>query len=316
MSFHDILQLIGSSPPVIPADPAIDPAIRLLDRYKAKRILGVGGSAVVVLADDLVLGRTVAIKFWFDPEDRYSAVPLGAQGLFLEEARTLARLVHPHICAVYDYGVDEDLPWIVLEYFTDESLRHLASRRQTGQAGDRRELVLDLMIQVVSAVATLHDNGYSQLDLKPDNVLVDTKIRLAKIVDVGSPVRSRHPGDPVGSIRATEWRSTRSATPGYAAPEILDSSLTQKGTSGVLASQNIYPHIDFRGSDVFSLGAMLLELLVGDNALNEADFRSRLYDAIGVKERDFYMRYATAGSRRGKVAGRPGWRYQLTSYAR
>jgi serine/threonine-protein kinase len=211
-------------------DRAIEPSAPLPDRLSGHKIageIGSGGMGRVLLAVDEALGRTVAIKTL---ADRYAGDPV-LRVRFMAEARATAKLNHPNIVRIYSLGPADEPPHFVMEYVEGVPLTSAAGRLTWGQRAA-------LMRKVALAVQFLHERGMLHRDLKPGNILVgpDLEPKLVDFglaLDLGAPERLSRAGDVAG-------------TPGYLSPEQA-------------AGQ---PQLDAR-SDVFSLGAVLYELLTG-----------------------------------------------------
>jgi serine/threonine-protein kinase len=208
----------------------VDPLVgRVLDgRYEIVRKLARGGMATVYLGTDLRLTRTVAVKIMHES--------LGGDAEFVarfdREARAAARLVHPGVVSVFDQGMDQGRPYIVMEYVEGRTLRQVVIR----EAPMPPARALDLLIPVVSAVAAAHEDGIVHRDLKPENVMVSVRNQ-TKVADFGL-------------ARAVTAHTTSSAgtvigTVSYLAPELVTSG---KG--------------DTR-ADVYALAVMLYEMLTG-----------------------------------------------------
>jgi predicted Ser/Thr protein kinase len=202
-----------------------EPLPGLLSGYRILRELGSGGMGRVLLASDERLGREVAIKT-LKPELRVNE-PIRRR--FLEEARALARLAHPHIVRIYELGGESEEPHFVMEYVQGTPLTQ-AARRMNLRAR------IELFRKVVAAVEFLHQNQLLHRDLKPGNILVDSNGE-PKLLDFGLALPIRD------DTRLTQEGQVL-GTPAYLSPE---------QAAGGLA-------LDAR-SDVFALGAILYELL-------------------------------------------------------
>jgi serine/threonine protein kinase len=193
-------------------------------RYRVERELGRGGMATVYLAEDEELGRPVAVKVL--PEHLAGEEPFRAR--FVREARLAGRLSHPNIVRVYDAGEADGRPYIVMEYVPGTSL------------ADTRPLpvtrVVDLGMQACAGLQHAHEGGLVHRDVKPANLLVRDD-GVLKIADFGI-------------ARAAE--STRHTQAG-----------TLLGTAAYLAPEQIAGEDATPASDVYSLGAVLYELLTG-----------------------------------------------------
>jgi serine/threonine-protein kinase len=193
-------------------------------RYRIERELGHGGMAAVYLAHDEELDRAVAVKLL--PERLAHDDAFHAR--FLREARLTARLSHPNVVRVYDAGEADGRPFIVMEYVPGTSLAHC------GKLPPGR--VAALGVQACTGLQHAHDAGLVHRDIKPANLLLRDD-GVLKIADFGI-------------ARAAE--STRHTQAG-----------TLLGTAAYLAPEQIAGEDATASSDVFSLGAVLYELLTG-----------------------------------------------------
>src|SRR5262249_7156951 len=123
-----------------------------------------GGMATVYQATDERLERTVALKIIHPAQAR------DPQFLdrFTDEAKTIARLTHPNVVAVYDQGVHEGLPYLIMEFVRGRTLRDVIGERQRLGAPE----ALAILEQVLAAVGAAHRAGLVHRDIKPENVLV------------------------------------------------------------------------------------------------------------------------------------------------
>jgi serine/threonine-protein kinase len=202
------------------------------DRYLVRRRIGVGATAVVYLAEDLALSRTVAIKLlhhWFAEDDEQVE-------RFRHEAWTAAGLHHPHIVGVYESGGWTRGPYIVMEYVAGRSLKSLI--REAAPLAPAR--AVDLTAQLLRAVRYIHTRGIIHRDLKPDNAIVATDGQL-RLTDFG--IACRHERDTIetGVVIGTVQ---------YLSPEQIE------GEPASVAS------------DLYSIGVTLYELLTGQVPFN------------------------------------------------
>lgn len=193
-------------------------------------ILGSGGSSVVLKARQLRLDRIVALKL-INPQSG-NTPPSSEQAL--GEARRLAALNHPNIVQVYDVGQFQGNLFIEMEFIDGSTLARYSSGTQLPI--DQAALIMET---VARAVSFAHGQGIIHRDLKPANILL-TAQGTPKIADFGLAILPSRRDD-------KNLRSIVSGTPGYMAPEQFSGDLQV---------------IDAR-TDVFSLGAVLYELLVG-----------------------------------------------------
>lgn len=149
----------------------------LAGQYRVERLLGYGGMGAVFLAHDITLDRAVAIKVI-----RADVVATaGVRERFLQEARLVARLRHPHIVAVYSAGEFQGQLWFAMEYVAGGSLREQLDRDT--QWGSAR--VSQLLFELAHALDYAHRAGIVHRDIKPENILIDEHSGRAMITDFG-----------------------------------------------------------------------------------------------------------------------------------
>lgn len=206
-----------------------------LGHYRITHLLGQGGMGEVYAAEDLTLGRRVALK----------VLNRSLAGLdrdrFAREARAIAALSHPGIVTVYSFEEADGVSFLTMELVEGQML----SERVTPRGMPAAEL-LDIGIQIADAVSAAHDKGVIHRDLKPGNVLV-TKDRRLKVLDFGL-AKLRGPGSALSGEMLTQAVTGEGrivGTVAYMSPEQAEGKT-----------------VDER-SDVFSLGVMLYELATG-----------------------------------------------------
>ena len=245
-----------------------------LGPYEIQASLGAGGMGEVYRARDTRLERTVAIKIL--PEHLSCSSELKVR--FEREARAVSSLNHPHICHLYDVGLQDGTSFLVMEYLEGESL---ADRLRKGPLPLKQ--ALQFSIQIADALTNAHRAGILHRDLKPGNVMLTAGG--AKLLDFGlaktAPTLS-------GSAAAAISGMTPS-TPTMTLAELSSPSkgLTQRGTV-VGTFQYMAPEVlqgaeaDAR-SDVFSLGCVLYEIVTGRRAF---EGKSQLSVLTSILERD------------------------------
>ena len=201
----------------------------LNDRYQLQETLGTGGMANVYLARDVVLDRPVAIKVL---RKEYSAND-NFQKQFLLEARAAANLSHPNIVTVHDFGIADNLVYIVMEQIPGKDLKQLIRERGRFTI----EQGIPLMIQACAGVGYAHRAGLAHCDIKPHNMLVSKDMRL-KVTDFGI-------ARALATIKPGERNDIVWGSPLYFAPE---QALGEAPTPA---------------SDVSSLGVVMYDLLTG-----------------------------------------------------
>jgi Tol biopolymer transport system component len=217
----------------------LDPGTRL-GPYEIGALAGSGGMGEVYRALDTRLNRTVAIKIL---PPRVATSPM-RRARFEREARAVSRLSHPHICAIYDVGESDGVPFLVMEYIDGESLhqRLRAGRLPLAEA-------LELSIQIAAALCAAHERGIVHRDLKPGNVMLAKDG--VKLLDFG--IARLLDEEESGGLAPTETVALTAdqrivGTPPYMAPEQLEGR-----------------EVDQR-ADLFAFGALLFEMLTGRKA--------------------------------------------------
>ncbi|HVG32403.1 MAG TPA: protein kinase [Pyrinomonadaceae bacterium] len=220
-----------------------------VSHYKIVEKLGEGGMGVVYAADDLHLGRRVAIKFLSADSDNKQF-----RARFLHEARSISYLSHPHIATIYDYGETADhQPYIVMEMVTGRNLSELL--RAGGISVTRS---VEIAESVAEALGEAHAKGIVHRDIKPSNVILDERGQV-KVLDFGLAKqfkdREREASDQNAKTLLTMHTQSNAVvgTPLYMSPEQAKS--TPVGPS----------------SDLFALGALLYECLTNRPAFTGAN---------------------------------------------
>ncbi len=275
---------------------AADMIGQTISHYRLLEKLGAGGMGVVYLAEDVRLGRVVALKFL---SEELSRTP-GAIERFQREARAASALNHPHICTVYDVGEQNGRYFIAMEVLQGKSLQRLL-----GEGQRPVEEVLDLGIAIADALAAAHARGMVHRDIKPANIFVTDRGQ-AKLLDFGLA------------------RPPRSASGDGPTEEQLTSPGSVLGTPAYMSPEQVRGQVLDERTDLFSLGTVLYEMTTGqqafpgvtsgliqDGILNRSPVPvarlnpgapARLYEVIDkALEKDRALRYQSASELRADL---------------
>jgi serine/threonine protein kinase len=207
-----------------------------LGNYKILSPLGAGGMGEVYLAQDLKLGRKIALKVL----PRQFSYDKGRLRRFEREAQAASALNHPNILTVHEIGQAGETLFIATEFVDGQTLRQrlLGGRLQPGE-------VLDIAIQVASALAAAHELHIVHRDVKPENIML-RRDGYVKVLDFGlAKLMEAHPSSPSGTVSLLTESGMLVGTVQYMSPE-----------------QARGQEVDHR-TDIFSLGAVLYEMTAG-----------------------------------------------------
>ena len=211
--------------------PTINEMARLFPELEIIQFVGRGGMGAVYKVRQKNLDRIVALKvFLYRADDAEFAVR------FQREARALARLNHPNIVTVHDFGVREDAHYLIMEYIDGLNLRQISAEERISP-----EMALQIVPQLCDALQYAHDNGVIHRDIKPENLLLDTNGRI-NIADFG--LAKMQGNELNGTLTRTQQVM---GTVNYMAPEQRERPT----------------EVDHR-ADIYSLGVVIYEMLTGE----------------------------------------------------
>ncbi len=212
------------------------PELKTLGRYNIERTIGKGAMGVVYEGVDPRLGRRVAIKTILKSHlDEDTAKDYSMR--FVREAQAVARLNHPNIVQVYDFGEEGDIAYLVMEFIKGKELKTFFD---ANERFDLKEAVR-IMCELCDALDFAHNAGIIHRDIKPANVMLDAQAR-TKLTDFGV---ARVTDSDKTSVERTQ-AGTMVGTPAYMSPEQITGSNVDKRT------------------DVFSAGIILYQFLTGE----------------------------------------------------
>lgn len=241
-----------------------------ISHYRVLQLLGGGGMGVVYRAEDLTLGRSVAIKFL--PAESGSN-PQALKRLY-REARAASAMEHRNICPIYELGEHQGQPFIVMQMLEGETLRDWISHATDQTSVSCIKQMVDLGMQVCRGLEAAHEKGIIHRDIKPANIFI-TRRGEAKILDFGvakflhsdgsEPETSDNQAFSPTTQPGLEWGVTLTGdsmgTPSYLSPEQIRRE-----------------NLDIR-TDLFSFGLVLYEMATGQRAFS-GDSPAAIQDAV------------------------------------
>jgi eukaryotic-like serine/threonine-protein kinase len=246
-----------------------------VSHYRVLEILGGGGMGVVYRAEDIKLGRRVAVKFL--PEEL--ATNVGAMERFEREARAASSLNHPNVCTIYEVEEYQGQPFIVMELLEGQTLRELIPAAEGSVSSKEQkppltfETLLDVAIQITEGLEAAHKKGIIHRDIKPANIFVTAQGQV-KILDFGL-AKLQESETPELNSPTTREQEKRQWNPLLT----LTRTGVAIGTAGYMSPEQIRgEQLDAR-TDLFSFGLVLYEMATGQRAFT-AETAAMLHNTI------------------------------------
>jgi len=285
---------------------------KVISHYRVLEVIGGGGMGLVYRAEDLKLGRAVALKFL--PEEMGDDPK--ARERFEREAHAVSALDHPNICSIYEFDEYEGHPFIAMQLLQGKTLRdHLAGGRFRFSEPEG----LEIAIQIASGLEAAHEKRIIHRDIKPANIFITEKnvakildFGVAKVLEVAAPTSAVIPSDDrreeskgpysredVGEVEVLRLRSSadgeltplrmtneidcdcddaKAATPAKAATSLTRTGI-KLGTAGYMSPEQIRGEALDARTDIFSFGLVLYEMATGERAYT-GETEAILHDAI------------------------------------
>jgi eukaryotic-like serine/threonine-protein kinase len=256
------------SPPPLPPPP--DPEARIpsaenllgkkVSHYRVLQMLGGGGMGVVYKAEDLKLGRLVALKFL---PGELASDPIAFERL-QREARAASALDHPNICSIYQLDEHEGQSFIVMPLLEGQTLRDWIAAPLTQNSASRMKSLVEFAVQIADGLAAAHQKGIIHRDIKPANIFI-TNSGQVKILDFGVAKF-------IDTAELQDGRSGADLASGSGDATVADPHLTRTGASvgtpSYLSPEQIrLEKLDAR-TDLFSFGLVLYEMATGQRAFS------------------------------------------------
>ncbi|MFZ0479700.1 MAG: protein kinase [Terriglobales bacterium] len=274
-SFLDAPAISPADMPTLTADPALNGVTfrsmvgETVSHYRVLSRLGSGGMGVVYEAEDIKLGRRVAMKFL----PGKVASDRTAFERMQREARSASALDHPNICSIYELGEHDGQPFIVMQRLEGETLRDWIERASKMDKRSRLNGAMEVAIQITRGLEAAHQKNIIHRDIKPENIFVTTRGEV-KILDFGLAKVMEPQKEP--DIQSDVTVDTLSLAE---AALTLTRTGAKMGTAFYMSPEQIRgENLDAR-SDLFSLGLVLFEMVTGRRAFTGST-GAAVHDAV------------------------------------
>ncbi|HTS34740.1 MAG TPA: tetratricopeptide repeat protein [Candidatus Solibacter sp.] len=232
---------------------------QVVSHYRIVEKLGAGGMGVVYKAEDIRLGRLVALKFL--PED--STRDARALERFKREARTASALDHPNICTIYEIDEDKGHPFIAMQLLEGKTLRDSIGDKPVPLA-----TMLDWALQITDALQAAHAKGIMHRDIKPANIFITAERGQAKILDFGLAKLTGHDSASSSAVTLT-------------ATGPLTHTGAAIGTVAYMSPEQARGETLDARTDLFSFGVLLYEMATGRQAFSGPTWAVTVHAILG-----------------------------------
>jgi serine/threonine protein kinase/tetratricopeptide (TPR) repeat protein len=280
--YRFIAPVVGVTPPIVEAAAVEEPAAatenlagKKVSHYRILQVLGGGGMGVVYKAEDLKLGRKVAVKFL--PAEM--AGDTKAFERLEREARAASALEHPNICPIYELGEHEGQPFIVMQLLEGQTLQEKIESSQQKKLPTNE--MLEVALQIVTGLEAAHAKSIIHRDIKPANIFITHRGEV-KILDFGLAkiVEQDHATNLLAWKQAALTETSASNAPTSAFTNLrLTRTGTTVGTAHYMSPEQVRSETLDARTDVFSFGLVLYEMATGRRAF-PGETAAVVHDAI------------------------------------
>jgi serine/threonine protein kinase/Tol biopolymer transport system component len=247
-----------------------------VSHYRILEVLGGGGMGVVYKAEDLRLGRSVAIKFL---GEEFTGDPRALER-FEREARAISALDHPNICTIYEVEEHEGRPFIVMQLLQGQTLRQRIESSRSEQAAFSRRELLEIAIATAQGLDAAHQKDIIHRDIKPANIFMTVRGEI-KLLDFGLAKLVGTEGLPSESPTLHEPERDRPIYASALNPSKASLTLTgaTMGTASYMSPEQVRGEPLDQRTDLFSFGAVLYEMATGCQPFR-GETTEAIHDAI------------------------------------